>query len=201
MPPARRVTSNPLALAVLAYLAERPMHPYELGKLFTARKQHESIRYRHSSLYMVVEQLQRAALVVPVETQRDSRRPERTIYALTEAGRAELQDWMRELVATPVKEYRQFEAALSLIVVLPPATVRELLGERLDALTAEADRIRAHIEASEVDPVFLVEHEYRLALLDAERGFVSGLVSRVETAEQTGFGRFWREFHAKPQNV
>lgn len=201
MAPARRVISNPLALAVLAYLAERPMHPYELGKLFTARKQHESIRYRHSSLYMVIEQLQRAAFVVPLETQRDSRRPERTIYALTEAGRAELQDWMRELVATPVKEYRQFEAALSLIVVLPPATVRELLGERLDALTAEADRIRAHIEAAEVDPLFLVEHEYRFALVDAERAFVSGLVARVETAEQTGFGRFWREFHAKPQNV
>lgn len=201
MPPARRVISNPLALAVLAYLAERPMHPYELGKLFTARNQQESIRYRHSSLYMVVEQLRRAAFVVPVETQRESRRPERTIYALTEAGRAELQGWMRELVATPVKEYRQFEAALSLIVVLPPATVRGLLDDRLGALTAEADRIRARIEASDVDPIFLVEHEYRLALLDAEREFVRGLAERIEGAGHTGFGRFWREFHAKPQNA
>jgi DNA-binding PadR family transcriptional regulator len=193
----RRAVRNLLALAVLAYLAERPMHPYELGKLLKERNQQESIRYRHSSLYMVISQLERAGLVAPGEVQRRGGRPERTVYSLTDAGRVELQEWMRELVATPAKEYRQFEAALALIVVLPPETVGDLLDQRLRTLTTQAERIRAALaRAADVDPLFLVEHEYRLALLEAEQAFVRRLAERMATAGPE-FGRFWREFHGR----
>ena len=43
------------------------------------------------------------------------------MYQITEAGRKELDDWMAELVAVPVKEYPQFEAALSELPVLEKA--------------------------------------------------------------------------------
>ena len=143
LPSTRRATSNPLALAVLAYLAERPMHPYEMGKLLKERNQQESIKYKHSSLYMVIEQLSRAGYVAERETLRETRRPERTVYELTSAGRKELRDWMSDLVSVPAKEYRQFEAALALIVVLPPGHVVELLEQRRRLLSDQVDRIRS----------------------------------------------------------
>lgn len=195
---ARRATRNPLALAVLAYLAERPMHPYELGKLLKERNQQESIKYKHSSLYMVIEQLARAGHVTEHETRRDTGRPERTLYALTADGRDELHRWMREAVAAPVKEYRQFEAALALIVVLPPADVLDLLEQRHRALSEQADRIRSTVAAAlgeDTDPLFLIEDEYRLALIDAETAFIQRFRRRITRNEPT-FGRFWREFHA-----
>lgn len=195
---ARRATRNPLALAVLAYLAERPMHPYELGKLLKERNQQESIKYRHSSLYMVIEQLARVGHVVEHETRRDSRHPERTVYALTAEGRDELHNWMREAVAAPVKEYRQFEAALALIAVLPPADVLDLLAQRHRALEEQAGRIRSRAAAAiddGADPLFLIEDDYRLALIEAETAFIQRFQHRIAGNEPT-FGRFWREFHA-----
>ena len=71
---------------------------------------------------------------------REGQRPERTVYALTDAGRRELRDWLRELVEEPQHEYPHFVAALSLIAALPPDEVVELLGRRLERLAARARR-------------------------------------------------------------
>src|SRR6266540_3776366 len=121
---------NLLALAVLSYLTQRPMHPYELGRTLREHDDARSIKYNHGSLYMVVGQLAKAGLITELETTRDGARPERTVYALTDAGRRELRDWLRELVEQPQHEYPQFVAALSLIAVLPPGEVVELLARR-----------------------------------------------------------------------
>ena len=193
----RRI-SNPLALAVLAYLAQRPMHPYEIGKLLKERDLRQSIDYKHSSLYMVVDQLHRAGYVAEQETRRDTRRPERTVYSLTPAGRDELQNWMRQLVATPVKEYRRFEAALALIAVLPPLEVLDLLDQRQQALAEQADRIRTVVAAAlddDVDPLFLIEDEYRLALIEAEATFLQRFRNRIAGRGPT-LGTSWPKFHA-----
>src|ERR1700716_2805905 len=107
-----------------------PMHPYELGRRLTETGKDRDIKYNRGSLYMVVEQLNKAGFIAAQETVRDTQRPERTVYALTDAGRAELHDWMRELVAKPQHEYPQFGVALSLLAVLAPNESVELLGQR-----------------------------------------------------------------------
>ena len=103
-----RKVSNPLALAVLALLVERPTHPYEMGRTLRERNKEASIKLNYGSLYSVLEQLLRAGYVAKRETLRDTARPERTIYEITDAGRDELHDWMAELVSIPTKEFRAF---------------------------------------------------------------------------------------------
>ena len=110
-----RVVSNPLALAVLVLLYERPMHPYEMATTMRERGKEKSIRLNYGSLYTIIEQLLREKFIAVKEVLKEGKRPEKTIYDLTPAGEAELLDWMRELVSSPVKEYPQFEAALSLL--------------------------------------------------------------------------------------
>lgn len=188
--------SNPLALAVLAYLMERPMHPYELGKLLKRRKSQESIKYKHASLYTVVGQLSRDGYVEALEKVREGQRPERTVYRLTDAGGDELRARMRELVSMPAKEYPRFEAALALIAVLPPHEVTELLEQRDRALTEQADRIRAHLrDSQDMDQLWLIEHEYRLELIEAELRFIQRFRHRIAEGG-AAFGAFWRELHA-----
>src|SRR5258707_7653142 len=106
----RRKVNNPLALAVLASLFERPMHPYEMASTMRERGKDQSIKLNYGSLYTVVEALQQHGLIVAQETERAGRRPERTIYRLTDAGRMELIDWVSELLSTPAKEFTRFEA-------------------------------------------------------------------------------------------
>jgi DNA-binding PadR family transcriptional regulator len=195
----RRKVGNLLALAVLAYLTQQPMHPYQLGRALRDHDDARSIRYNQGSLYMVFEQLAKAGFIVAQETTREGGRPERTVYALTDAGRHELGDWLRELVAEPQHEYPQFVAALSLIGALPPGEVVELLGSRLGRLAGQRAEVRGLIDATlatGVHPLFLVEEDYRLALLDAESGFVERLIERI-TDPATGWGARWGELHGE----
>ncbi|WP_405150046.1 hypothetical protein OG589_16515 [Sphaerisporangium sp. NBC_01403] len=105
----------------------------------------------------------------------------------------EFYDWMRELVATPREEYPQFGVALSLLSVLPPMESAALLGRRLSALTEQVRQTRAIVQAASEDGVawvFLVEEEYRLAVLDAECRFVTGLIESLEHPDHV---RAWQE--------
>ncbi len=188
--------SNPLALAVLVLLFERPMHPYEMAATLKMRRKEKSIKLRYGSLYTVIEGLQKDGLIAAKETVREGKRPERTIYAITPAGLERMRSWMRELLGTPVKEYPQFEAALSLIAAVPPAEATKLLEERARRLGESAEEMRAVLEVvtKVVEPLFLVEAEYRLALIEAERQFVEGLVRRIKDDE--AYVRSWKAFHA-----
>src|SRR5712691_5801363 len=100
----KRKVGNLLALAVLSYLTQRPMHPYELSRMLRDHGDARSIKFNHGSLYMVVQQLDRAGFITKQETTRDGQRPERTVYALTDAGRDEFHDWLSELVERPQHE-------------------------------------------------------------------------------------------------
>src|SRR6266568_6004888 len=144
----RRPVSNPLALAVLASLYEKPMHPYEMAATMRERGKEHSIKLNYGSLYTVVDNLAKYSLIEAIEARREGRRPERTVYRLTDTGRTELDDWMSELLAVPVKEYPQFEAALSLMPVIHPDQVHTLLRDRVTALQkgiAEVTRSRSSV--------------------------------------------------------
>jgi DNA-binding PadR family transcriptional regulator len=191
----KRKVSNPLALAVMALLYERPMHPYEMVTLMRERGKHETVRLRYSSLYSVVGALEREGLILPRETVREGRRPERTVYGITDAGREEFLTWLRELLREPVKEYTQFAAGLSFLPGLPPEEAIALLKERVRRLEKETAQMRSRLEDAmeqyDLPRLFLVESEHELMLREAELGWVRGLVGDIE-AGKLGSLSEWR---------
>lgn len=193
----RRRVSNNLALAVLACLAERPMHPYEISQTLRYRGKEQSIKLNYGSLYSVVESLARHGLIEAQETVREGRRPERTVYAITDAGRAEFEDWLAELLSTPVREYTSLEAGLSLVAGLPPQEVARLLSDRAGRLKIEIGSVDAALAVAEeqgVPEVFVVETQYRRRMLAAELEFTAELADRIRT-DELGGTRFWRRIH------
>jgi DNA-binding PadR family transcriptional regulator len=197
----RRAVDNLLGLAVLAYLTQGPMHAYQLSRTLRRNGDDRSIQFNHGSLYMVVRQLVRAGLIAPAGTSRAGRRPERTHYRLTPAGRTELHAWLQDLVAEPRHEYPSYVAALSLIGALPPAEVIVLLRNRLERLAtqrAEITALVAQARANGVHPLFLVEEDYRLAVLEADVAFTERFIARIEDPND-GWKRLWEEVHRQQQ--
>lgn len=195
--PKRRPITNPLALAVLALLFERSMHPYEMATTLRERQKDASIKLNYGSLYTVVDQLQRNAFITPQETSRDGRRPERTTYAITDAGIARMRDWMRDLVRKPAKEYPQFEAAISLLGVLPPDEAVDLLDERaarLEEAIGGLRRLLAKHAAQGLPRLFMMESEYELAMFEAELSWVRGFAREIRGGEMPGLD-MWSGFH------
>jgi DNA-binding PadR family transcriptional regulator len=193
-----RKLTNPLALAVLVLLFEKPMHPYEMATTLKQRGKEQSIKLRYGSLYTVIRQLERESFIESAGTERAGGRPERTTYRLTDAGEAEMNSWLRSLVSEPVKEYPQFEVALTLLPALPPRDAQTLLTERLGHLDGKERQIQSEIEgaaAMNLPALFLIESEYALALLRAERAYVKTLIHGIETAQLGGIKQ-WRQWHA-----
>ncbi len=187
--------SNPLALAILGTLRERPMHPYEMATTMRSRGKEHSIKLNYGSLYTVVDNLAKHGLIEAVEARREGRRPARTVYALTDDGRAMLEGWLSELVAKPVKEYPQFEAALSLLPVLHPDRVVTLLRERVAAMEKAIADWGAGLTAHPGLPrLFVLELEYHLAIQRAELEWVRGLLRDFEDGSFPDLSG-WRSWH------
>jgi DNA-binding PadR family transcriptional regulator len=179
----RRNISNPIALAVLALLAEGPTHPYEMDFLMRARGLTESIKLNRGSLYTVVEALQRDGLIEPQETQREGRRPERTVYAITDAGRAKFDGWLRELVRNPVKEYPQFIAGLTFLGHLGPDEAITLFEERARLLDQSIEETQMHVDSAQqrlgVPRLFLIETEFALEQARSELRWVRKTIDEI----------------------
>jgi DNA-binding PadR family transcriptional regulator len=191
----KRAVSNPLALAVLACLWERPMYPYEMTTTMRERGKEDSIRLNFGSLYAVIKSLEKHGFIRVAQTEREGNRPERVVYAITDTGRLETEEWLRELIEVPVKEYPAIETGLSLLPILPPQTAADLLEARRERLDEDLAARRELLEKSRGLPeLFMVEFHYRMAVLEAERSFVTDLAARIRDHSIGGYTA-WEQLH------
>jgi DNA-binding PadR family transcriptional regulator len=193
----RRKVGNLLALSLLTLLTERPMYPYEMASMLRLRGKDNAIKINWGSFYTVVQNLEKNGFVEAVEVAREGRQPERTTYQITDAGRAELKDWLRELLSVPEREHSSFEAALGEAAVLPPDELIGLLQQRLATLEEANGRLQGQLETlvTQLPRLFLIESEYYLAQRRAEEDWVRGLLKEFTGGTFPGLDA-WRRFHA-----
>ena len=167
----RDALANPVVLAALGALLERPMHPYQLAGVLAGR----GVPANRGSLYDTLEAMTRAGWTEPRPAQRDGTRPQRTPYAITQAGRAELARRLDAQVREPRREFPEFLGAVSHLGVLGPHRAEQALTERAGRLAALIAETKGRLDealARNVPRLFLIEAEYAVALLNAERAWV-----------------------------
>ena len=193
----RRKVSNLLALALLNTLMERPMYPYEMASMLRERGKDQAIRINWGSFYTVVQNLEKYGFIEAVEVAREGRQPERTTYRITDAGREELKDWLRELLSVPEREHTSFEAALGDAAALPPDELIDLLRQRLATLEKANGELGAELGTlrTQLPRLVLIETEFYLAQRRAEEEWVRGLLKEFTDNTFPGLDA-WRRFHA-----
>jgi DNA-binding PadR family transcriptional regulator len=181
------IRRSPIALAILAFLYEEPMHPYRMQQLIKERGKDEVINVRQrASLYQTIDRLLRVELIAIREVEREEKWPERTIYELTPKGRQTMLLWMREMLSTPAREFPEFPAALAYLSLLTPEDARLQLERRTQTLAAEIARLEAQISgATQLPRLFLVETEYLLAILNTELRWVKSIIDDLDTDRLT----------------
>jgi DNA-binding PadR family transcriptional regulator len=191
----KRTVNNLMALAVLATVYQRPMHRYEMATVMKAQGKDRDMDVKWGSLYTIVQSLEKAHFLEATGTSRQGARPERTTYRITEAGIAEMVDWTQELLRVPEHEHPRFTAGLSLLGVLAPDTVIELLQQRLAALNASVAAQKAElVEFAEIPRLFMVEAEYAIAMTEAEASWVGALLGELVNGTFPGLDD-WASFH------
>ena len=171
-------TLSPLALSILELLDERPMHPYEMSSTMRIRHQDEFIRLNFGTLYHTVDVLERNGWIVSGEREKEGRRPERTIYKLTDAGSQVLSRTLGELLRKPMREYPHFVAGLMFMHHLGATEAAGHLNERaslLDAQVTKFEHVLDELHKQGLSRLALIEMEHKIAMLDAERKWVRHL--------------------------
>jgi DNA-binding PadR family transcriptional regulator len=192
----RRPVDNLIGLAVLATLYRRPMHPYEIAKILKNTGKEHDMSLKWGSFYTVIRNLEKYGLIASVESSREGNRPERTTYRITDEGRDELMDWVRELVSMPRSEESGFRAGLSVLPVLHPEEATPLLLQRVERLESQLAADRAQIDGlnGRIPRLFLIESEYDFALLQAEIDWVRALADEFATGTFPDLAG-WRSVH------
>lgn len=179
MPKQTKLQPTPLLLSVLVLLWEAPMHPYEMQRTMRERGKDLVTDVKPGSIYHAVQRLEKAGLAEAMETTREGRRPERTTYQITAAGRETSESWLSEMLARPKAEQPEFAAALAAMALLLPGSARTVLGERIVRLDEQVESLETSLgEAVEagLPRIVLVEVEYVLALRKAEAAWVRELL-------------------------
>jgi DNA-binding PadR family transcriptional regulator len=161
------------------------MHPYQMQSLLRLRHKDEILALKRGSLYHAIGRLVRDEFITAKSTGRQGRRPERTTYSITTAGRKEFTRVLRQIIAVPRRESSEFMAAMSFLVHLTPAESLPKLEERAHHLQSEIARRSAGVSAASahVLRINLVESEYLIAMMKAELAWVCSLIADISSGK------------------
>ena len=179
---------SPLALAVLSLLHASPLHPYAMQRLLKLWGKDSVINVgQRANLYKTIKRLDQAGLIEVRQTERDQQYPERTVYEVTDAGRAAVQDWLTEMIARPRNEFPQFPAALSFLMMKPPAEVAALLTERAAVVRGQLTALETDLAgyAAALPRIVLMDDDYQRAVLAAELDWLEGVLADLRSGELT----------------
>ncbi len=185
-----------LAMAILLLLWESPLHPYGMQRLIKERGKDRIIDVKlRARIYQMIERLEKSGLVAVQETQRQERMPDRTVYALTVAGREVAARWLREAISTPVQEFPLFPAAISFMTALPVEDIRQQLQAREQRLSEQLAQLKEEAAryAGQLPRVFMLEDEYVRAMREAELRWVRAVIRDLSDGELAWDERFLRK--------
>ena len=159
------------------------MHPYEIKLQMQERGQDRLVK-GNASVYDTVERLTKGGYVEAQETTREGRRPERTVYRITDRGRDQMHEWLREMLAEPSPELPHLSAALMFIAALArKAEVIALLQRRIVLLEGDIAAAEVALKAAiaaDVPRLFLIEDEFAYHMRQSVVEWVQGLIRQLE---------------------
>jgi DNA-binding PadR family transcriptional regulator len=197
-PDEKAAQPSALGLLILWQLVAGPNHAYGLQKLFTSQGKERVVNLRsRANLQQAIKRLQRLGLVEVQETVRGEGYPDRIVYAITGAGREAASNWLREMLAETAGEYSDFIAAVSILFVLEPEDARAQLEHRAAQLAETLAETEAQLVANPGLPrLFLLEEEYRKAVLVAQLSWLRGVIDDLESGRLTWSERWLAELFA-----
>lgn len=165
---------------VLALLAERARHPYEMHR-FIIDTHKDYVSGLPRSLYHAVNRLAGAGFIEPSETSREGRAPERTVYAITDEGRAELAHRLRRMLERPDPDTTVMYAALSLIGVLDKREAERSLQTRAATLEGAVSAAETALAGLDLPRLLLLETEYARALHATELAWLQDVLGDLRS--------------------
>lgn len=120
-------------LALLGFLLERDYHGYDLKKTIE-RLMGKWTDIRFGSIYHALSVLEKAGHVRKVATIRSGGKPARSVFSITDSGKAEFQNLLRDNLTNIRQVYLTDDMGIFFAKHMEPSILAELLKNRLKSL-------------------------------------------------------------------
>ena len=168
-------------LAVLGLLRSQPLYGYELKqRIDDTMGAWTNIAF--GSVYYALGKLTEEGLIEEVGTEREGRRPSRTVYAITNGGRDEFERLLRETWGEVEPQSFAFDIALTFVDALSIDEVKHYLQERVRQIEGAVQRLDRREEErlqEERRPLTGALFDHQRIHLEAELTWTRGVLEAV----------------------
>jgi DNA-binding PadR family transcriptional regulator len=171
-------------LAVLGVLEQQPLHGYEVKRIVEERMGGWTA-IAFGSIYFALRSLTQEGLVEIARTERAGNRPSRTIYAITDRGRAEFLVLLRSEWQRFERVYFPVDLAVFFAGALPPSEVKGYIQRRAKTLQGVLEHVQAHraerADERKLPPVAQAIFGHSLGFLEAELAWTRTLSKQLRS--------------------
>jgi len=173
-------------LVILGLLRERPLYGYEIKQIIEEHMgDWTSIAF--GSIHFALGKLAEEGFIEKVGTEREGSRPSRSVYQITEAGRAEFLRLLRAVWGEVEHHYSALDVGLFFVDALPIEEVKGYLRGRVAQLEAIVQHVTTHraeqLAREEVPHLAAAIFDHSLAHFQAELAWTQDLLDKVERGE------------------
>lgn len=137
-----------MRLIILGLLMEGEKHPYEVQLLMQHRNMDKYIKFQKGSLYYAFQRLEKESLIEVSHVVKDSSRPDRTIYRITEAGKTEFERVLLKQLTVMEPYYDPMYAALAFCRNADPQVLTDILEHKVKVLEKVLEEVRKIYQAN-----------------------------------------------------
>jgi len=170
-------------LALLALIAERPRHGYEIEQVIEERGMREWTEIGFSSIYYILKKLERVGLIAG-QVEIAERRVARTIYQLTSAGREAIHASIVDVLSRPRPCYSPLLLGLANLPLLSLAEAHAALQQYHANLAAQLQHIQGRRERHQPHPSFVdALFDHSITMIQAELNWIAHFLAQLHADE------------------
>ena len=168
-------------LAILSLISECPRHGYEIENIIEARGMRDWTEIGFSSIYYLLNKLEKVNLIESQLQQPDGRGPARKVYTITSKGRQAYLEGSLEVLGNPQNGSIPFLLGLSNFPALPQNQVLIALNDYVESLEERLDQMLQRRDSQRPIPPFVeAMFEYSRTMIQAELVWLRKFIGDVE---------------------
>jgi len=170
-------------LVILGLLRNESLHGYEL-KHIIEEHMGDWTKIPVGSIYFALDKLAKEGKIRELSVEREGKRPEKTVYEITQSGEEEFFALLRGCLETNDKEYHEIDIGIAFLDALKPKEAAALFRARVSVLEAEVSRLKKHkaerMRLAEVPPSAKAIFSHSQKHLEAELAWSREVLSELD---------------------
>ena len=176
-----------ISLLVLGFIAQKPLNPYEIKKIFEKLDMKSMFPMASSSIYATINTLVKKKYITGKKAKKGNM-PEKTIYSITKMGEEALRQTLDASLSGIEKIFSEFDIAISLVCYLNKEAALESLQNHRTAVEEEIaerrEKYDKHMRENGIPYPGLIRRMHNIYKREAELKTVKALIREIENDQK-----------------